>query len=40
MRDCEDSRKVLQVCHDRAVIVLNWVVGVLLWVVSVPFERQ
>ena len=40
MRGCEDSRKVLQACHERAVIALNWVVGVLLWVVSVPFECQ
>lgn len=40
MRGCEDSRKVLQACHERAVIALNWVASVLLWVVSVPFERQ
>lgn len=40
MRGCEDSHKVLQACHECAVIALNWVVGVLLWVVSVPFERQ
>ena len=40
MRGCKESRKVLQACHERAVIALNWVVGVLLWVVSVPFERQ
>ena len=40
MRGCEDSRKVLQACHECAVLVLYRVVGVLLWVVSVPFERQ